>query len=512
MSSLKRRLILGLSAGLIICIAAAGFYFHGLLHSILRTDFDADLRQRAETLALGLSASIRPEYQETVNHLGAAALAEAAEGASTRIRAELQQTLRSAVRLQFTLDPRRLQEFEPGPGASFFRIRRGTEELARSASWPAGPAALALEGRHAGDVDLPDGRRGRGMVLGDVQVPLDQARFNEPLRVLFPEGLAEVFGVDVLLARGREDLEERIDSLQRAFLGVVAALALGAILAAAWAVRSALLPLAELRRRVASVGAGGAPGAIQEDALPAEVRPLAHALNAALQTLQRALERERRISAHIAHELRTPVAELRSAAELAVRAPGDLEALGLLATQAGEIAAQMEHIVVAILRAARAEAGPETRSVIDLGKELAPLIERARTRAHARGMRLDGPASYGLVRADAGALLTIMGVVLDNAVDHTPPGQRARIEIRAAGAALQVRLSNPAPDLLPGDLEKLGEPFWRKDPARAPSGHLGLGLTLATSLARSAGLELRFELERGELSVTLAVPAAAIAT
>ena len=107
------------------------------------------------------------------------------------------------------------------------------------------------------------------------------------------------------------------------------------------------------------------------------------------------------------------------------------------------------------------------------------------------------------------ALRTVLSCLLENAFVHAPPGSEVRVALEP-GATVQVRVENAAPDLTEADLAHFGEPFWRRDPARAGDAHAGLGLALATALSRTADLGLRFSLSAGRLSARLRLhPAAA---
>ncbi len=506
MTSLRRRLLLGLGAGLAVCVGGAGFVFDARLGAVLEADFDAELARQGRAVAQSLVAVIRPELQEELNRLGARALTEPAEPGP---RARLRAALKAGVRLELAETARRWGAYEPGPGAEYFLVRRGGAEVARSPSLPARHPALDVAAPGALDRTLPDGRPGRVVALPPVAVPLEPERFNEALGRLFPEGLGDVLEARVVVARGRAPLDERVAGLRQAFLGLLGALALAVLLAVAWAVRRGLRPLEDLRRRVEALARAGAGARLDPRGLPAELGPLAEALDRALVAWGAALERESRVSAHVAHELRTPVAELRAAADLAQARPGDPEALGLLAAQAGQIAAQMERIVGAVLRAARAGATAGRPARIAVRPSLERALAERTARAAARGLTLVLAGESLEASADPEAFETVLGVLLDNALAHAPGPGRVTAAVEGRASRVRVAVRNAAPGLVPADLGHLGEPFWRKDAARSGAGeHLGLGLALAASLARSAGLTLGFALEDGDLVATLEAPAA----
>lgn len=92
---------------------------------------------------------------------------------------------------------------------------------------------------------------------------------------------------------------------------------------------------------------------------------------------------------------------------------------------------------------------------------------------------------------DPGALRTILVNLLSNAVSHSPVDGSVQLSVECAGERGRLLIANTNHDLCPADLAHLFERFWRKDPARSPTLHCGLGLALSKACAENLGLELR---------------------
>lgn len=353
----------------------------------------------------------------------------------------------------------------------------------------------------AWDVTLPDGMRGRARVVRFVP----KTDEDEPPASAEGPGPGEV---SLVVARHRADLDHRL------FLLAIAMLLVGASTAGATAavvtivVGRGLRPLSGLAARAGAIDASSLQLRFPTEGLPAELSPIALKLNELLTRLEASFSRERRFSADAAHELRTPIAELRTLAEVSLKWPVDGEAARAALTDALAIALQMESIATNLMALTRCEGGllPSRSETVDLGSLMEevwqPLAEQARVKRLSVTMSV--PASAAFV-TDPAALRAIISNLLSNATEYSPVG--GTIHLRAEGGNGMVRLavSNTTVDLGKSDLPHLFERFWRKDPSRSSSLHSGLGLSLAKAYADSLGMQLRADLSGPEeLTVTLA--------
>lgn len=252
-----------------------------------------------------------------------------------------------------------------------------------------------------------------------------------------------------------------------------------------------LAPLRRLARNAQGIDATSLKSRFPSADLPRELSPIAHCLNELLGRLEGSFERERRFSADLAHELRTPVAGLRATAEVALNygETSDRESFQTVL----EIAQEMELIVDRLLMLARSEqrALPlQPRAV-----KLQPLIEALWNPLAARATARQISVSFQLapgdeLQTDPALLRAILGNLLANAADYTSADGRIAVCYQQRDGHFELSVSNTANQLGPGDIPRLFERFWRKDQARSGSNHTGLGLALAKSLAEMLGFGL----------------------
>ncbi|HVB83871.1 MAG TPA: histidine kinase dimerization/phospho-acceptor domain-containing protein [Rhodanobacteraceae bacterium] len=360
----------------------------------------------------------------------------------------------------------------------------------------------------------PDARRGiatanrpdlappRAVTAGQplfYDVPLHPGRARAVALVLGTHGLPRMLVVAEDLS-AKDWLEHRLHFAL--WVGVVLASALGALLAVA-SVRRGLRPLDAFSAAVARLDPEQLPQVLSAPPLPLELVPLRRALDAALARVAAALQRERRFSRDVAHELRTPLAEIRIAAELAEReAAPPARAAFAAVLQSAE---RLQRTIDSLLALTRYEAGlaqPQPEP-LDLAVLLAQRVALASRLGAARDVRFDvAQAGERWALSDPALLERILDNLLQNAATYAAPHSTVQLGFGAAAAPL-LQIRNAAPDLEAADLVHLGERFWRKSPARESDVHGGLGLALARTLASVLGLELRFALAEGALTVNL---------
>lgn len=346
------------------------------------------------------------------------------------------------------------------------------------------PAIATHRLPHYYDARLPDGHAGR--LLAQVQTIAD--------------------GRSGLLVVGTErahwdSVERRVHMLLTS--GITTALAV-VIALSLWLVGRSFGLLERLRAQVAEVDPD-TPAQVPDD-LPTELHPFARTLQASLERLRLALQRERRFARDIAHELRTPVAEIRASAEAA-----------LMQTHAGQQAHQalranldasrrMQRSIESLLTLARIESGLERPATdpFDLGVLLRTLLESAQPRLQARALHLTctvPPDAWCL--GDAGMLERLISNLLDNAIEYAPSASHVRIHLWRSADGWMLVLSNPAPGLQEAEMIHFGERFWRREGEGGSALHAGLGLALCRAIADALAVELRFTLDDGQLQARL---------
>lgn len=313
-------------------------------------------------------------------------------------------------------------------------------------------------------------------------------------------------GVRLTVASEREELDEELWQL----LGLSAATAVLLIGATAvsipFVLRRGLRPLDRLAAQTARIDAGSLATRLTTTELPDELQPIADRLNELLARLERSFERERRFSADLAHELRTPLAELRSTAECALkwpdaRDPGtDRESLAIIEN--------METLVTQMLALARGEQGQIAASLepVRVDELVADVWRRFAPQAAARQLAVSVSFAPVTGSADPALLRLIVANLLTNAVEYTPVAGTIDLVVETDGTRAVLRVTNTVAGFDPADVDRLFDRFWRKEAARGGT-HLGLGLALAQSFATAMNWHLAARLDSStHLSFTLAGP------
>jgi two-component system, OmpR family, sensor histidine kinase QseC len=329
---------------------------------------------------------------------------------------------------------------------------------------------------------------GVGLSLAAFQLVVDQ---------IVDRYVISSFATTANAAGQRDRLLHEIDVILLA--GVVTVLAVSAFITIV-SVRRGLKPLEAATAAARAVSPEHPARALPLAGLPAEIRPLGERINELLEGLADSLERERRFSADLAHELRTPLAEIRALAEVSADARHDAQELRRFLEQIHSAALGMQGVIESLLAVARADrrAVRDALEPLQVAPAVQARIERLRVTNAVDPARIAARVpGEAWIQSDPRLFDVLLLNLLTNAVQHGDP--RAPIEIDwlspPAGTALRVR--NAAPHLSPQDLPHLTERFWRRAAREQPAAAagLGLGLWVVAGLCRVLDLSLSFDLD-----------------
>jgi signal transduction histidine kinase len=358
-------------------------------------------------------------------------------------------------------------------------------------------------------------------------IPADGAH-STPVTATLRDGPARLLriplpgGAKVVIAMSTLPLERRLVRLTRSLVTILPLILVAGALFGAWASRLVLRPIVEVAESADRVGQEVAGGAHEFTRLPArtagdELTTLTEAFNLLVERLQTALERERgvadqqrRFLANAAHELRTPVAILRSEAEVTLRGDGDQaqyrQSLERIASEAAELGTLVGDLLL-VARGDAAAITPERHRVF-LDDLMNDAVARVRTLPIAAGREIR-PLEFEAapVEGDPALLERLFLALIHNALLHAPG---AVIELSTGVSRDGDRPSSWAtvrdhgPGIPAAERERVFERFARLDTAVAGT---GLGLAIARSIAEAHGGTLTLdEVEEGA-SFTLRVPA-----
>jgi two-component system sensor histidine kinase QseC len=452
MPSIRRRLTVRLLATVLVLFIASSLLLYTYVRARLTREYDATLAARARAVASLIQFDPK-------------------DG------------------LEYGATDQDLAEYRPDENPIFFQVWRddGTT-IARSPSLENHAFTFTpVYYQTVQALTLPNGRSGRVLWLQTLP------RVEEENRTA---AAGKVPPITLAIAQEPRELNSTLQVLASALAIAALLLSAGAALVVTLTVRRSLAPLDRLARQADSIGPDSLDYQFPLSDLPAELRPIASRLNALLDRLREAFTRERRFTADVAHELRTPVAELRSLAEVALKWPDDADHLANYREILGT-ARQMEALITRLLSIARCDAGKQSikRQTFDLcdiireswkSHEKIPL-----TLTHTIAWDIPSTAP---IQSDRAMVLAMIDNLLSNAVTYTPPLGKIRVSISNKPTGVHLSITNSCHDISPHDLPHLLEPFWRKDPSRSSRDHCGLGLTLVAAYAKSLDLNFKIDL------------------
>jgi len=287
-------------------------------------------------------------------------------------------------------------------------------------------------------------------------------------------------------------------------------------LAAWWAIYRGVAPLRRLGRQLARRQPQALHPVVISNA-PAEMRPMLDALNQLFGRIGQLMEAERRFTADAAHELRTPIAAIRTQAQVALGEPDAAERRhALLATLEG--CDRATRLVEQLLTLSRLEAGADTGlEAIDLHAlarrvvaDLAPQaldkrqeLELERDQEPGAAPDAGGPAT---VRGNATLLAVLLRNLVDNAIRYSPVGAAVQIRLTVRDGEVTLRVEDSGPGLAAADLDRLGERFFRVLGSGQPGSGLGWSIAKRVAAVHQFSLETGRSPRLGGLMVSLRCP------
>lgn len=259
--------------------------------------------------------------------------------------------------------------------------------------------------------------------------------------------------------------------------------------------RRALAPVDDIVRRVQHIQAAQLRDRLDIQAGSAELDRLVSTLNEMLGRIEASMRSARRFAADASHELQTPIAAMRCAVEMCLRAapPGTDQQL-----LAADLLTEMAHVSTLIrdLRLlALADGGQlvQNPEPVDLGLLAKECCEIAQSMAEEKQIRVD--ALVGAGPTVTGSPLHLRRAVLNllqNAIRYSPASSRIVMCVGRANGSAFLSVLDHGCGIAPSDLPHVFEPFYRADPARArDTGGTGLGLAIVDQIVRLHGGEVR---------------------
>ena len=327
-------------------------------------------------------------------------------------------------------------------------------------------------------------------LTGASDVPSTLALNNAPLRVLS----TEIQVVDQsYLAQAAVPLDDFYSALHlfaTLLLVSVPILLLSAAMGGYWMSRRALAPVDQITETARSISVQNLSSRLIVPQTGDELQRLSETLNSMLERLEGAFKKIIQFTADASHELRTPVAVMRTRTELSLRKPRSAEEYRAALAQVHSELEKTSELVEKLMLLARADYGVEALqlSTENLGEIVRDVCSQGKMLSEAKeiSFREQIPEQPVWVNADAHALRRLFLILIDNAIKYTPKGGRVNVVVDQENGFAIGEIRDTGIGIAPEDLPNVFERFYRADKARSrESGGVGLGLSIGRWIAEA---------------------------
>ncbi len=471
MRSLRARLLAGVIGGMILLLTVFSLLLYGVIAGALMNEFDASLLSAAQMLA----ASV--EYDE------------------------------GEIELEF--EAQRMPESQDTRLRTYYKLWGPDGTVAAKSPLSDMPDLRRVDGALKTPVFMTSGD-GNGQTLrtvclkfaphsADSDEELNRQPANEQLLTL-------------TVARDASGLHGQLRSLRWLLLIASVAVTMLSFLIAGLIVGQGLRPLNSIAAEIAAIREDDLTARIGAQHVPAEAAPLKNRLNELLSRLEASFHRERQFNADVAHELRTPLAGIRSTIEVTLARPRDATGYQAAFADCLEITEGMQSVVDNLLMLTRLDTqriGFKTERV-----QLTELVESCWRclvdKAHSREVVFENQIAAEMVlQSDREHLSMVFANLLANAIEYADEGGRVWTTAQRTNNSVEIAVSNTGCRLTAAQVSRVFDCFWRGDAARSDTGaHCGLGLALVQRLVRALGGNAVAELQPGgTFTIRLTFPA-----
>jgi heavy metal sensor kinase len=287
-----------------------------------------------------------------------------------------------------------------------------------------------------------------------------------------------------------EPLDQALDNFRLIEKEFLPLLALIASLLGYWLSGRALSPVSRITHSAARIGVQNLSQRLEVPRAQDELRQLTETLNAMLERIESSVKRQTQFTADASHDLRTPVALIRTNAEIALRRPRTGAEYRDSLSRILATSEQTTGLIEKLLTLARADAGAAVLRFVpmDIAPNLRKIAAEARVLAAGKNISFSEElvAEPAPVLADPAAVERLLMTLLDNAVKYTSEHGDIQMRSRAEKESLIIEIRDTGIGIPEKDLPNIFERFYRADQARTGrASGAGLGLSIAKWIAEA---------------------------
>ena len=343
----------------------------------------------------------------------------------------------------------------------------------------------------------------RSRVMEHLGVPADKpdqqfknAEYDDlPLRLWTTTASAGGRVYVVQVAEPMDDFMEAVDRFRTAMFFGIPLLLLAAIASGYWMSFRAMQPVERITRAAEAITPQDLSQRVTVPQTNDELQRLAETLNGMLQRIESAVVRITQFTADASHELRTPIALIRTRAEVTLDNPRSNDQYR---SAIQEILAESERtssLIENLMLLARSDTGSEVLRFeqTDLNEMVREVSKQGQTLAEAKhlGWKVVTPDTPTCVHGDNQSLCRLLLILIDNAVKYTAPGGSIALTVRSNGKSAEIEIKDTGIGMPEDDLPHIFERFYRVDKARSRDlGGTGLGLSIGRWIAQAHGGEI----------------------
>lgn len=314
-----------------------------------------------------------------------------------------------------------------------------------------------------------------------------------PLRVMTAEISPGSHRYRVQIAEAMDDYYEAISRFGDILLALIPVLLVTASVAGYWMSRRALAPVDQITKAAQNINAHNLSARIPNPNSQDELQRLVETLNEMLERIDSAMKKITQFTADASHELRTPVALMRTRAELALRRPRtaaeNRETIEQLHAELVRTSELIEKLML-LARGADAKSDLLQLTPVDLGQIVHETLLQTEALVEHKQLVLDArlPEASVWVNGDSQFLHQLCVILIDNAVKYTPAPGKITLALAVTDASATLSVSDTGIGITAAELENIFDRFYRADKARSRgSGGAGLGLAIGRWIAESHG-------------------------